>query len=181
MEKEVPKTKLSPSNPVTTPSGIRVKGQRKVWHHLFKSDVQKMKKNVSFKKGQPKIEELDHTHVFHNINSQFKPQTITQISCGHFHEVKWEMKNGVPVITHVGPPMRYGYVQRPAGQKRVAQKVAWFDGNEEKEIVDNHRHTFAYIHSEELSEETLRNVQHDTAQAIASQMKTVGLEEAVGS
>jgi hypothetical protein len=179
-QQQRPATKTTTTPPRNVDGGIKVKGNRKVWHHLFKSDVQKMMKNVSFKKDQPQIQELEHTHVFHTINSQFKPQTTTQIVAGHFHEVQWaQLADGTPVVKSVSGPKRYAYITRGGRQRRVIQDVKWTDAasdDRDAMLVDKHTHQFQYIHSEELSEANIRSLQQGNAHAIAT-AKSVGLEE----
>lgn len=115
-----------------------------------------MLRNESYKKGMPKIVKLDHTHVFHSINSQMKPQDTTSTVGGHFHKIRYEMgADGTPKIVEVGPPMTYKYVTRAGGvQKRICVQVGWDDetGDESRKVLDTHTHDFEYIHSEELSE-----------------------------
>ena len=160
-EAEIPRTKL------------RIKGQRKEWSHLFKSDVRPLKKNVSFKKGLPKIEHLDHTHVFHTLSSQMKPMQYWHTVAGHFHEVTWRMTPEGPVVTEVGPPMTYKYTRGPAGTRRDKCQVEWYDDAKGKTIVDNHTHEFHYVHSEELLERNIRAVAGDHS---ADEARELGLE-----
>lgn len=158
--------------------GIKLKGQSWAWHHLFKTDLKDMKKNVSFKKGQPQIENLEHSHFFHSVNSDLIPQQFTSTIGGHFHEVTWALNaQGEPYVKSCSGPMTHKYVKKPGGQKRILTKVAWHDGNNDRDIVDDHTHEFTYLHSEKLSEEKIRSVQVENARTIEDNMREVGLEE----
>lgn len=99
---------------------------------------------------------LDHTHVFHSVNSQLKPQEATSTIGGHFHKVRFEIgADGTPRVVECGPPMTYKYVTRAGGvQKRVCVQVGWEDqtGDSDSKVLDSHTHTFEYLHSEELLE-----------------------------
>lgn len=159
-------------------SGLTMKGSRKALHHLFKSDIKPLKKNVSFQKGIVKIEELDHSHWFHSINSQLKTQSETTHIAGHFHEVTWGVDtNGRPVITSCSPPIHYKYESRPSGQKRVKARVEWFDADRGQTVVDSHVHNFEYRDSEELSELSVRRLQQDSSQTLLAQMSEVIVED----
>lgn len=169
-----------PKKDVAVPQAqaLVMKGSRTALHHLFKSDIQKMLKNVSYKKDMPIIERLDHGHLFHSINSQMKIQDYTSAIGGHFHKIRWGLDaQGKPQILEVGPPLHYKYVRRPSGQKKILAPVAWRDGETEKEIVDTHTHRFEYVHSEEISESSTRAVQQDSFQALAQR---AGLKESPG-
>lgn len=149
------KTRTEPQQAFT------LKGSRKAWHHLFKADVQPMKKNVSFKKGQPRIEHIEHSHIYHSVNSQLKPQQYTSTVGGHFHELTWDVgPDGTPRVVKVGPPLTYRYISKPGGQRKKLGPVTWTDENADderkREIVDDHRHEFTYIHSEEIREKNAR-------------------------
>lgn len=156
-----------------------LKGQRRDWHHLFKADVRPMKKNVSFQKGQPRIEELEHTHLFHTVNSQLKPQKHSSTVGGHFHELEWAVgADGIPKVVKCGPPMTYRYVSKPGGQKKRQGAVKWRDmrnedGDEHVFVEDKHTHTFKYIHSEELQERAGR----PSAPSLEQDMKAAGIED----
>lgn len=178
MDDQQPKKAKPRSNALSTPeSGLKLKGHRKSWNHVFKSDLQELLKNISYKKDMPKIDKVEHVHHFRTINSQLKTQDYCTGASGHFHEVTWEMRNGEPVVTKVGPPLVYKYARRPSGTKRVIAPIEFFDADADKMIRDTHTHKFEYIHSEELSEQSVRRVQMDTFQQLA---KSVGFEDRDG-
>lgn len=138
-----------------------------------------MKRNVSFKKGAPKIEEIDHVHFFHTVNAQLVPQKYTSTIGGHFHEITWGVaEDGVtPVVKSVGPPMTYRYVKKPSGQKKMLSRVSWKDldsDSPDAAMSDNHTHVFTYIHSEEIHEKTIRSV---TAAPLETRMADAGIVE----
>lgn len=171
---------LSTQQPKTSDASLRlrVKGQGTTWHHLFKSDLQRMLKNESFRKGQPKIVQLEHSHVFHNVNSQLKPQVDSSTVGGHFHKIRYEIIDGIPTVVECGPPLTYKYVTRAGGvQRRVCVQVGWDDatGDDVKRVQDSHTHTFTYIHSEELTERRARNVSNEDI--LQREMQDVGMQD----
>jgi hypothetical protein len=129
--------------------------------------MQAFLKNVSYKKGAPKIDKLEHTHYFRNINSQLKPQTVTDTVGGHFHQIEWMDTPEGPKVVKCGPAMTQKYVTRAGGtQRRLTVQVGWDDmtGDENLRLQDNHTHEFRYIHSEEISEAGQRGVSREQVQ-----------------
>jgi hypothetical protein len=188
MEQQQPQSQASrptpkqttPNPKVNPPTNLTLKGNRKAWHHLFKSDIKPLMKNISFKKGAPRIERIDHGHIFHSVNSQMKPQEFSSTVGGHFHKIEWVTgPDGKPMVKSVSGPLHYIYRKSPHGQKRKMVPVEFLDqtGEEEKMIKDAHTHVFGYIHSEELQEKALRNVQAPTLEA---GMADAGLEDVSG-
>ncbi len=143
-----------------------------------------MLKNVSFKKNQPQVVELEHSHIFHTINSQMKLQKHTSTVGGHFHEIEWGVgADGKPFVKKVGPPITYRYVSRSGQQKKRSGAVRWRDGERDEEtddgvaagyVVDKHTHKFHYIHSEELQEKAGRSTSN---LSLEQQMAAAGLQE----
>lgn len=143
---------------MTKPQTKRIwKGMQTFIHDLFKAKVCKMKRNVSFVWGDPRIVDTEHTHFFHTFNSQGKPQKYTNTVGEHFHEIEWGEDDEGNLVARCGPPLRYGTHKMPNGRKvRRIEKVSWKDMSEnsfntEGVIRDDHVHEMQYIRSEELS------------------------------
>lgn len=143
-------------------------------HDLFVAKVATMKKNKSYKYGEPMIVELGHSHVFHTFNSQGRPQNRTNEVGGHFHEIEWgEDENGNP-FAKCGPAMHKIVKKSANGKKRkIVQLCQWDDftgnGDEDDKTRDKHRHEMEYINSEEMNADTIRKQRNSgAAQIIAA-------------
>jgi len=140
----------SPQQPVSR----IIKGTQTFWHDLFVSDVQTMKKNVSYKKVQPQIEHYEHKHTFHSHDRVGKPNKYTVPIGGHFHEIKVTTdENGKPKAV-CGPALRKVQSKGKYGlQKTVIEPVTFEhpmrDGADAIE-TDTHTHLMEYKFSEEL-------------------------------
>lgn len=123
-------------------------------HDLFKADVAKMKKNVSYTFGHPRIEEIEHVHHYHSHNSFGKPQKYTNTVGGHFHEVTFDPQTNK---ISCGPPLQSKSKKLKTGRiKQVIETVQFYDEMSDAEgradyIVDKHTHEMVYKFSEELS------------------------------
>lgn len=167
---------------------IRWKGDLEFKHDLVRLKVSTMQKNVSYKKYQPNLEEVQHEHFFHSVDMKGRPNRYCQAVGGHFHEVTMDWnnpdENGDPTIT-VGPALREVDVKSKATgkvRKRV-EKVRFasgmHDGNvdggpEDDEIVevsymyDTHTHKAKYEGSEMISPNRLQKQQDQDRAKIQS-------------
>lgn len=153
-------------------SKLVMKGHREFRHDLFKAEIAEKKHNVSWKWGEPKIRLVEHSHYFHTHDSHGKPQTKTTAQAGHWHEVTWEMKDGVPVAK-CGPPL-HQVTRDPVSGKRFkkaqTQQLKFYDDNlnngEGGGVLDDHTHEMTYIESEVLSAAKVQARNQATAQAI---------------
>lgn len=147
--------------------GVFLRGQREFRHDLFKSDVKPMKKNVSYQKGIVKIVDVEHRHVVHSHNSQGQKKEFTDTVGGHFHAVEFGVDaNGTPTVK-CGPAMREVFKKGPGGQKRKKVPCRWHDAVNERDVVDDHTHTFVYDGSEMLSERKVRAIQSSNQSAVS--------------
>ena len=154
-------------------TGIFMRGAKEFRHDLFKSDVQNLKRNVSFKKGVVQIVEIEHAHIFHSHNSQGRPQQFTNSVGGHFHEVTLSTDaNGRPVAK-CGPAMREVFKKRPGGQRRIKEEIKWVDEVKDRIIVDSHTHTFEYEGSEFLSDRKVKAIQAQTQAAVSDALPEI--------
>jgi hypothetical protein len=153
--------------------GVFLRGAKEFRHDLFKSDVQKMKRNTSFQKGVVKIVELEHAHVYHSHNSQGKAQEFTATVGGHFHQIveSGTDPNGKPWVK-CGPPLMEKFLKRRGGQKRVKLPVEWHD-DDGKKIADTHTHEMVYEGSEYLSDRKVRAIQAQTQKAVSDALPEI--------
>jgi hypothetical protein len=150
-----------------------MKGTQEFRHDLFKSDVQQMLKNTAYTKGVVDVAKLEHTHIFHSVNSQGVPQHFSSTVGGHFHKLEPYMDAEGNLRLRCGPPIRNVMRKTPRGQKKTQAAVKWYDetGGRDGEgawIVDEHTHDFAYLSSEMLSLEKLQAIRNQTKSAVAS-------------
>lgn len=59
--------------------------QRTFKSDLYKLDVAKMKKNVAIQGEAPILNEVEHCHFFHSVDSNGNPQNTCTPIGGHFH------------------------------------------------------------------------------------------------
>ncbi len=163
---KTPKTDATKSKPAAT---LRMKGSTVFRHDLFKSDVKPMRRNESFKKGVVKIVELEHSHIFHTCDDRGRQMEYCTPTGGHFHKVKVKYDaNGVPVAVECGPPLKYVNKKTPVGSKKRIVEVRWMDLVNDREVRDDHRHVFEYVHSEELSAKRIQQIRASTQAALGA-------------
>lgn len=128
------------------------KEESQVIHHCWRLNVEKMKKNLSWRKGEVIIDQIEHCHYFHSINSLGMHQTKSNDVGGHFHEVKWEINDeGYPVAT-CGPALRKVHKKLANGKlKTIIEPIKFWDAEKDKWIEDNHTHECEYKHSNKIS------------------------------
>lgn len=119
----------------------RIFGQgNKLIHDLFRLQVAKMTRNVSWNDEKPIYVEIDHSHIFHTIDSTGRKQETCSPVGGHHHKMTVTYEQGVAPTVHCSPAMKYI-------RKRV-------NGENTKVLVeiddDNHTHEVEYIRSEEI-------------------------------
>ena len=135
---------------------IQLKGQRKLQHHLFESDVRDCKKNVSYMPKQPRLEPMPHKHFFHTIDNRGRKLHVSSMSNGHYHDVTWKMNPATGVMeAEAGPAKKLATRRYEDGtSETVPEDVQWQDvkGNIFK---DDHKHVWTYIDTEEFTASSL--------------------------
>lgn len=143
--------------------------RQKVIHHLFKGLIANMKKNLSWTKGAPNLQDVEHVHFFHSVDSSGFPQEYTNEVGGHFHRVSIEMgKNGAPIAT-CGQPLRR--VTNKKTKKSYIVPVEFEDEVTDAAMAaggkimqqDRHVHAMEYKGYDELNADTVRDIQRDNA------------------
>lgn len=147
------------------------KGNQEFEHVLFKSDVRKCKKNMSWKKYEPRIEEFEHRHVFHSRNSKGKPQAYTTPTAGHFHQVEFEAheENGeIYYSATCGPALRRHTKRLKTGKwATVIEPVVFEADGEQPDVVDDHSHDLEYCFTELLSPHRRQEQQHQDGKRLS--------------
>lgn len=148
---------------------LKIRNQQVIHHHLFKALLSKMKKNISWKRGQPDIREVEHVHFFHSVNSWAMPQEYTNEVGGHFHKITWDYDaNGTP-IAKCGPSLKKISVRGRDG--RPVSKiipVEWPNILKEHDddpdmIVDAHLHEMSYEGSDVIQSAALKEIANQQA------------------
>lgn len=139
-------------------------------HHLFKAEVAKCKKNMSWQKGVVQIEEVEHCHFFHTINSQGIEQTYTSPIAGHFHKITWKTDSEGNLIAECGPALHKRMVKKPNGeQKTKIEEIKFHDGMSDdgaEYIKDNHTHIMTYKGSEIITKKSVQALQQSNLSAV---------------
>ena len=131
----------------------RQKGDLTYTHDLFKLKMATSKHNISYRKYEPILEDVDHTHFFHSHDRAGNPQKYCTIGAGHFHEVVVSVDKDGDLIAKCGPPLRWDDERLKSGKTRKKlATIEWHHEAQGKDIIDNHTHESLYMHSEEISE-----------------------------
>jgi hypothetical protein len=123
------------------------KSTQVVDHDLFKLEVAKMKKNVSFTEI-PEVMSFEHCHIFHTVDSNGKKQHTSTAVGGHHHPVQVVAGvDGVPTLK-VGEPRRWVKRKIRGVMQRVEEPIYL---NGEKDEQDTHTHEVSYLGSERIT------------------------------
>lgn len=159
-----------------------IKGTQVFWHDLFKSDVQKMIKNVYHRTdekgiGQQKEEDLkqvEHVHFFHSHDSMGRPQDTCVSVGGHYHKMITHDKEGNPLLDRNGNPrvecsIPYRKVKVKRGKKMVTvEEVVKWGMEDGQTLQDKHTHEFRYDQSQELSPDKMEQLKRSNAKGIVA-------------
>lgn len=127
------------------------KNEQKLIHDLFKLLPANVLQDHGFE-NSPMIVRMEHSHLFHTIDSSGRPQKTCVPIGGHFHFVEVvPQANGAPGL-RISTPKKWVQkkIRGSKNTERVAVDVMMQDGS-----IDNHVHDFEYIGSEEI---TMRKV-----------------------
>lgn len=131
----------------------RQKGDLTYTHDLFKLKTAVSKHNVSYRKFEPILEDVEHTHFFHSHDRAGNPQKYCTIGAGHFHEVVVTTDARGDLVAKCGPAVRWDDVKSMSGKvKKQINTISWIHEAKDMKIEDNHTHETFYMHSEEVSE-----------------------------
>jgi len=132
---------------------FKMRNAQVIFHHLFKASLGFFKRNMSWQVGILKMESIEHVHFYHSVNSLgMKQQWTTEVG-GHFHEVKYEVVNGLPTAI-CGPAIKRETRKTPSGDKVKIVPLKWSSVNGEGDtefITDDHTHEMEYRGTDELT------------------------------
>lgn len=146
-------------------------------HHLFKAEVAKCKKNMAWQKGVVQIEEVEHCHFFHTINSQGIEQTYTSPIAGHFHKITWKVDAATgELVAECGPALHKRMVKKPNGEmKSKIEEIKFYDGmgdDGSTYVKDDHTHEMTYRGSEIITKKSVQAMQQNNLSALAQMQET---------
>lgn len=123
------------------------RGTQEFDHDLFKLLPAKLVRNNGYDDENPILVEIEHSHIFHTVDSNGKKQDACCPIGGHFHMVKIVgEKEGVPVL-EISAPKKWVMKKVPGrGPKPVRVAADVFIGGEQ----DEHIHEYEYRGSERL-------------------------------
>lgn len=159
--------------------GPQSPGPQPVWkdavsfrHDLFKCEISKMRKNVSYKPFEPQLEEVPHTHFFHSVDMKGRKQKYTNSVGGHFHEitVDWTKTgpDGGPLVK-CGPALREVQTKlRNGAMKTEIAKIRFATLEEGVFEHDEHTHQVSYLNSEIISPAKIRAQQEEDKSKVQS-------------
>lgn len=128
------------------------KGNETFRHDLFKLTPAFMKKNTSYKKYEPQIQEVEHSHFFHSHDKKGTKMEFCQPVGNHFHRVIVAVDGDGNITAKCGPALQKVLIKTKSGKsKSQILPVSYHDGNKEEDIVDDHTHEIDYKHSEMIS------------------------------
>lgn len=136
----------------------------------FKLELAHMKKNVSWLKKQPRIEEIEHVHHFYTFDENGRAQAHSTPVGGHFHKIEWHVDDQGDFVAKCGPALRYVYRKLANGtMKKFVEPVQYMaqreteDSVQEYMIKDDHTHNVAYHASEFFSAKHKKEIQQNNA------------------
>jgi hypothetical protein len=135
-------------------------GQQSVDHDLYKLDLAVFKRNISYNKSRPQLEDIEHVHHFHSVDSRGRPQEYSNDVGGHTHRITYDEQG----IAQCGPAVQ-----------RVKQIVNGRPVTTYKEIpYDKHTHAVSYRWSQKITPST-PNVEWAKVQSQVMQKQSAAL------
>lgn len=154
-ETKAPKKEVvAPKKQVVTQPIRRTRDSLTFVHDLYKLKPAFFKRNTSYRRYAPKLEEVEHAHFYHSHSRRGIAQDRSVKIGGHFHEIEPYMDAEGEMQAKCGPPLREEvYVKRGKQRKRIIP-VQFEDESGLKTIItkDEHTHVVEYKWSEDISE-----------------------------
>lgn len=147
------KSKITKKTQTLEPK-LKIKGLQEIRHDKFKLMPTKMKKNVSFKRFEPRIQQIDHGHIYHSVNRKGKPNQYCAPIGGHFHQIDTFVDQNGELKAKCGPPLKIVHKKDRLGNyKKTIVPIIYQGVTEDKNILDNHIHDVLYLESEYISDQ----------------------------
>jgi len=127
--------------------GRMIKGQKDVFHDLFRLELANTQKNLSYTLDDPIWVPLEHKHFFHTVDSNGKPQSSCVASAGHMHKIYVEKDENGNLIAKCGNA--YKHKRNKKTGKLIEIPVKFASGDEDvPDKIDEHTHDVTYLQSE---------------------------------
>lgn len=115
----------------------------KIYHDLWKLEVEAMEKNISWN-DVPDYQKVEHCHFFHTFDSSGKAQKFCVPVGGHFHEMEVIEEPGkMPKIVCKSGPLKWSRKKNKRTGRMERVLVPFND-------VDEHKHETIYLHSKQV-------------------------------
>lgn len=151
-------TQEPPTNPSASgfvPLTVNTSNEREVEVMRFKSDVQKVKRNSAWKKGEIKLEEIEHRHYWDTISRSGTPNTHCVAKNGHTHAVSYELSpDGKSIKVNCGPALKEKNSSGTDGKSRRTFEPPFLYVTDDPinggtmRVNDTHTHTISYMKTE---------------------------------
>jgi hypothetical protein len=159
-------TDVSTTSNVTPKRTMR--GQREFEIDTFKLRPASFQKNVSWKKNEPRLEDVTHNHFFFSHDKHGNKLDNCVAVGGHTHPMTWGVdSNGEPTAV-CGAPIRERMVKRGQRIIKVMEPVEFYSNELGRPIVDNHTHDVDYLHSEVLTAQSVKQYAQRAREEILS-------------
>lgn len=136
---------------------VEMRNQKTFRHHAFKLKCEKMTKNTSYKKYSPILEQFEHSHIFHTVDSQGRTQTKSQPVGGHYHYIEFAENADGTVTAKCGPAKHIvDHKLRSGGFRKKEDDITFYDEKADRTITDNHTHDLEHLYSSELQVDASR-------------------------
>lgn len=139
------------------PLTVNTSNEREIEIMRFKSDVQKVKRNSAWKKGEIKVEEIEHRHYWDTISRSGNVNTHCVAKNGHTHAVSYEMSpDGKSIKVNCGPAIREKNTSGTDGKsKRTFEPIFLYVTDDPinggtMRVNDSHTHTVSYMKTEKM-------------------------------
>lgn len=153
-EKQLEET---PTESGFVPLKVNLLNEREMELLRFKTDVKTVKRNTAWKKGEVKIEEIEHKHYWDSHNRAGQVNTHCVARNGHTHAMSYEIsKDGKSIKTTCGPAIKD--TNSPGAgntNKRSYQPIFLYLVDDDvnggtKKVMDTHTHTVTYMKTEKV-------------------------------
>lgn len=136
---------MAKESPTTKPQERVYVGSQEIDHDLFRLLPASMVRNVGYDALKPIIEHINHSHIYHTVDSSGKKLTDCSYVGGHHHEMTIEASgDGVPKVI-CSAPKKFVMRNINGAQARVSTSV--IVGSQE----DTHTHVIEYWRSEKIN------------------------------
>lgn len=127
------------------------KGEQSVHSDRHKLEIAYVRKNFSWDPKAPNVVQYEHVHFFHSYDSSGRAQRWCHPSAGHIHEIKWEVIDGSPKITYVGPPMLAASSKTGRKYPYDRKGLLIVNHDDPNDNGDRHTHKSTYEESENIN------------------------------